>query len=476
MTTILIIDDEPNLCTLLAETVIQEGWTPVCVHTLEEAREKADSDHFDIVLLDIKLPDGSGLEALPEFIDTPGEPEIIIITGYGYADAAGLALESGAWDYVEKPINIKKIILTIRRALEYRRVKQDGGKRRILKRNGIVGNSPAINNCLEQMAESADGDHSLLISGETGTGKELFARAVHLNSHRSAQNFIVVDCSALTDTLVESSLFGHVRGAFTDAHQDREGLIKLAHRGTLFLDEIGELRPSIQKKFLRVLEEKRFRPVGGTTEINSDFRLISASHRNLEKMVETGDFRKDLLFRIRSQKLTLPPLRERPEDIPDLVHHYMARICRRMNIKPKTIQPEFLHCLYDYPWPGNVRELVNILDQVICFTKNTPILFHKHLPVEIRSAVIRQQQSRSSSLPQPPLPAPPAETAAETQPLAPWQQFRKIILQNAEKEYFARLMDVSEGDIRQMTKIAGISKSRVYDLINKHKPARTRNR
>jgi two-component system, NtrC family, response regulator len=329
-----------------------------------------------------------------------------------------------------------------------------------------VGNSPAINDCLEQLASSADGEHSLFISGETGTGKELFARAAHLNSHRADKNFVVVDCSALTDSLIESSLFGYVRGAFTDARQDRDGLIKLAHQGTLFLDEVGELPPAIQKKFLRVLEEKRFRPVGSTAEVASDFRLIAASHRNLEKMVKRGAFRKDLLFRIRSQKIILPPLRERKEDIPGLVNHYMARISRRMNIKPKIIQPEFMQCLYDYAWPGNVRELLNVLDQVICSAKNTPILFHKHLPVEIRSAIIRQQQSGTAASS---YKLPPSQIIVDDSQLSPWQDFRKTVIRNAEKEYFARLMDVSEGDIRQMTKIAGISKSRVYDLINKHR-------
>ena len=461
MATILIIDDEPSICLLLKETVSQEGWTPVSVHTLAEAHKTIVDNNIDIVLLDIHLPDGSGLEAVPSFINTPGNPEVIIITGYGHADAAGLALEHGAWDYVEKPINIKQIILSIRRALQFRQAKLVGKKSRILKRNGIVGNSQAINDCLGQMAEAADGDHSVLLSGETGTGKELFARAIHLNSQRAEHNFMVVDCTALSETLIESSLFGHVKGAFTDAGRDRDGLIKLAHRGTLFLDEIGELPLEIQKKFLRVLEDKKFRPVGSTAELKSDFRLISATNRNLEEMVEKGTFRSDLLYRIKSQKLVLPPLRERKEDIPELVNHYQARICRRMAIPPKTIHPEFIQCLYDYEWPGNVRELVNILDQVICSARSTPALFHKNLPVEIRSAVIRKQTR--------PLIEKEDEPVVNSGPeMTSWQEFRKNALETAEAKYFEQLLSATGGDIRQMVRIADMSKSRIYGLINKH--------
>jgi two-component system NtrC family response regulator len=467
MTTILIIDDEPSICMLLAETVSQEGWAPVFAHTLAEALEKVTAENVDIVLLDIHLPDGSGLETVSSFINSAGAPEVIIITGYGHSDAAGLALEHGAWDYIEKPINIKKIILSIRRALQFRQAKQVGKKSRVLKRNGIVGISQAITESLEQMAEAAEGDHSVLLTGETGTGKELFARAIHLNSQRSEQNFMVVDCTALSETLIESSLFGHVKGAFTDAGRDRDGLIKLAHRGTLFLDEVGELPLEIQKKFLRVLEEKKFRPVGSTVELKSDFRLIAATNRNLEAMVENGTFRSDLLYRIKSQKLVLPPLRNRKEDIPELVNHYQARICRRMAIPPKTIHPEFLQCLCDYDWPGNVRQLVNMLDQVICSARTTPALFHKHLPVEIRSAVIRQQ-TRATGMVDAPDGKKPIQTAPDGNSLPNWQDFRKTALENAETEYFDRLLSVTQGDIKQMVKIADMSKSRIYGLINKH--------
>ncbi|MFO8049434.1 MAG: sigma-54 dependent transcriptional regulator [Desulfosudaceae bacterium] len=466
MTTILIIDDEQPICSLLSETILNEGWDePVVANNLSDARQTATAQPVDIVLLDIHLPDGSGLENLPFFINSPGRPEVIILTGYGHSDAAGLALEYGAWDYIEKPVNIKNLALSIHRAIEFRQAKQAMKQSRILKRNGIIGSSPVINDCLEQMAEAAEGDHSVLVAGETGTGKELLARAIHLNSQRAAENFIVVDCTALSETLIESNLFGHVKGAFTDAGRDRDGLVKLAHRGTLFLDEIGELPPEMQKKFLRVLEEKKFRPVGSTAEVTSDFRLISATNRDLDEMVDQGSFRKDLLYRIKSQKLTLPPLRQRKEDLSELTNHYLARICRRLDIPPKTIQPEFMQCLHVYDWPGNIRELVNVLDQVVCSAKNTPVLFHKHLPIEIRSTVIRQQ----TSSPDKPRQTPGSGSAMGRNPdLTAWPDFRKAVLEETEKSYLKRLTAETNGDIDEMIRLSGLSKSRIYGLLSKH--------
>ncbi len=466
MANVLIIDDEEVMCTVLAEVVSRGGWSPVCVKSLHRARELAEDDYFDIVLLDIYLPDGNGLEVLPDFVNTHSQPEVIIMTGYGHGESADLALKHGAWDYLTKPFNQKKITLSIKRALEFRKAKLARQKHRILKRDHIVGTSLAINEALSLVGEAARGEHSVLITGETGTGKELFARAIHINSQRAKRHFIVVDCTSLSEHLIESSLFGHVKGAFTDAYQNRTGLIEMAHQGTLFLDEIGELPLAIQKKLLRVLEEKRFRPIGSTTEKTSDFRLVSATNRDLEKMVAAGAFRDDLLYRIKSQELRLPPLRHRKEDISELVNHYMSRICRRMNISPKTMQPEFLNCLLAYDWPGNVRELVNVMDQVLCASQELPTLFHKQLPMEIRSAHIRQESEMDD---QPAFaPAdhtePPELRTDLASPLPSWQKYRQM----AEKAYFSQLLAETNGDISKMQKIARMSKSRLYDLINKH--------
>jgi DNA-binding NtrC family response regulator len=270
---------------------------------------------YDVIFLDVRLPDGIGLDAIQKIKANSSAPEVVIITGEGDPNGAELAIQYGAWDYIEKPPSVQSVILPLVRALQYRTEKKDAQKPLMIKRDNIIGNSPQLLRSLKKLARAAQSQASVLIEGETGTGKELFAMAIHQSSSRSGKNFVVVDCAALPETLVESVLFGHAKGAFTGADQAKEGLVKQADQGTLFLDEIGELPLSLQKAFLRVLQEQRFRPIGGGSEVNSDFRLIAATNRDLDRMVQEKQFRQDLLFRIRSLVITLPPLRERPEDI-----------------------------------------------------------------------------------------------------------------------------------------------------------------
>ena len=312
-----------------------------------------------------------------------------MITGLGDPDEAELAIKSGAWDYLEKPASFDAIKLPLLRALEYRAERKSGNPSIVLKRNGIIGDSQKITSCLELLAQAAGSDANVLITGETGTGKELFAKVVHSNSPRAKRNFVVVDCTALPETLVESVLFGHARGAFTGAETSEEGLIKQADGGTLFLDEIGELPLLIQKRFLRVIQEHRFRPVGGRQEIASDFRLVAATNRNLEDMVREGRFREDLLFRLRTIVIESPPLREIPEDIKKLTVYYMNDLCERFGIVAKGASPEFWEIVTEYPWPGNVRELIQALEKALISAKDEPMLFPKHLPTYIRIQVAR---------------------------------------------------------------------------------------
>lgn len=473
MPTILIIDDEPAICDVLAEIIGRQRWQPVISNRLSEAHAIAAKMNVDVVLLDVRLPDGNGLHAISGFVHSPGKPEVIIITGQGCPDAASLALQYGAWDYIEKPLTVKQIILSVRRALEYRQAMMTAGKGRILKRSGIIGSSPAINECLAQLGIAADGDHNVLIYGETGTGKELFARAIHLNSTRRDKNLVAVDCATLTPGLIGSHLFGHVKGAFTDATRDQEGLISLADGGTLFLDEIGEIPLAMQKTFLRVLETRRFRPLGATKEIKSDFRLLAATNRNLEEMAAQGLFRNDLLYRLKSQELAIPPLRNRKEDIAELVNYYMAAFCQQAGIQPKICQPEFMQCLYNYSWPGNVRELINVLDMVVSTTKNDQILFHKHLPVNIRITMIDQPlKTKNIDLRQEGNPSLPAAGSG----LVTLKAFRETAMQRMEKEYMVRLLEETQGDLTEMIRISGMGKSRIYELLEKHGLSPRKNR
>ena len=306
-------------------------------------------------MLDVRLPDGSGLEALPKIREVSYSPEVIIITGMGDPDGAELAINCGAWDYIEKPASIKQMTLPLMRTLEFREGKKAKRIPVLLKRENIIGNCPRMMEALEQLAQAASIDANVLITGETGTGKELFARAIHENSNRASGGFVMVDCTALPESLLESILFGHEKGAFTGADKSKDGLIKHADGGTLFLDEIGELPLSTQKAFLRVIQERRFRSIGGKEERRSDFRLIAATNRNLDQMVQKDLFRSDLLFRLRSFIIEVPPLRERVEDIKDLVTYYTNNFCSIYDIETKGFSPDFFDAMAKYNWPGNVR-------------------------------------------------------------------------------------------------------------------------
>ncbi len=298
MAEILIIDDDEMMCSTLAALVERSNHRATCAMTLKQGLRQATDNDIDVVFLDVKMPDGNGLDLLPEIENCPSGPEVIIITGFGDLNGAELAIKSGAWDYIEKGFSIKEITLSLERALQYRKEKKEVAQTRKmvpLKRDKIIGNSVALNHCLEMVAQSAESEANVFITGETGTGKELFARAVHDNSLRRHEKFVVVDCTSLPETLVESLLFGHEKGSFTGADKARDGLVKQADKGTLFLDEVGELPMVLQKAFLRVLQEHRFRPLGSNREVESNFRLIAATNRDLDAMVTEGTFRSDLL-------------------------------------------------------------------------------------------------------------------------------------------------------------------------------------
>ena len=335
------------------------------------------------------------------------------------------------------------MILPLVRALQYRDVKLAQKPLMTLKRQGIVGSSPSMMACLERVAHVAGSDASVLITGETGTGKEGFAWAIHENSRRADKNFVVVDCATLSDTLVESVLFGYQKGAFTGADRSREGLIKQADGGTLFLDEIGELPLAVQKAFLRVLQERRFRPLGGKEELRSDFRLVAATNRDLDAMVRDGQFRSDLLYRIRSFTIELPPLREHPEDIPALVTYHVSRLAERHGDKMLNFSPEFLDALKAYQWPGNVRELVNALERVLAEAGDDTTVFPKDLPSHIRVQMARSAVGGKATARK----AIPLQE--DTGPLPKLQDLRDDAIARVEKQYLRDLMAVAGDNIKQ---------------------------
>jgi two-component system NtrC family response regulator len=391
--------------------------------------------------------------------ESPSKPEVIIVTASGDPDGAELALRYGAWDYIQKSPSVKDLLLPLSRALDYRREKRAAKPPVVLKRDRIIGNGSSIQVCLQKVAQAASCEVNVLLTGETGTGKELFARAVHENSDRSNHNFVVVDCAALPSELVESLLFGHKKGAFTGANTDQIGLVSQADGGTLFLDEVGELPQEMQKKFLRVLQEKCFRPVGARDEMVSRFRVIAATNRDLDKMAEEGNFRKDLLYRLRAMEIELPALRERKEDIIDLVRFHVARLCDLYDTGPKGFSPEFLEALNAYDWPGNVRELVNVLDSAVALSGKSLTLYANHLPIQMRVNMLKQSLGRQSG-------GNGKSCVSEApQPLRSMRDFREEV----EREYLDRLIACSMNDIQEATRISGVSKSRLYELFAKHK-------
>jgi len=297
MASILIIDDDRAICQMLSTMVERLDHDVTTAFSLKEGMKRAQAEAVDVVFLDLGLPDGNGLDLLPKLRNAPSTPEVIIITGHGGQEGAELSVKYGAWDYIEKPVTPEQVSLPLARALQYREAKSTEAHAKALRLEGIVGQSPPMQACFDALAQAAFGDANVLITGETGTGKELFARAVHGNGTRATGPFVPVDCAALPETLVESMLFGHEKGAFTGADSPKTGLIRQAEGGTLFLDEVGELAMSVQSSFLRVLQERRFRPVGGHQEIGSDFRLIAATNRELNHLADQGQFRRDLLFR-----------------------------------------------------------------------------------------------------------------------------------------------------------------------------------
>lgn len=460
MSRILIVDDDRAFCQLLTKIVRRLGHEAQCSFSLEEGLSQAHIGIFDVVFLDVDLPDGNGLEALPRLRELPEAPEVIIITGYGGAEGAAAALKNGAWDYLVKPTSNKEITLSLKRVLQYRQEKKTVRIPLVLQQSGIVGASAAMRACLTLLAQAAASDAPVLLSGETGTGKELFATAIHRNSRRASGAFIVVDCAALPETLAESILFGHEKGAFTGADRDRQGLVKQADGGTLFLDEIGELPLALQKTLLRVLEVRRFRPLGARDEVYSDFRLVAATNRDLARMVKEGQFRQDLLFRLRALTIELPPLRERPEDIKLLVVHYLEKLCSRYRLGLKGFTPEFLDCLQTYDWPGNVRELINTLERALAAAQDEPTLFPQHLPLNLRLKLVERKILKKSKSPDPLLEYP--------DPMEPFPEL-KVFREAMDLEYLRALLFRTGGNISQACRISGLSRSSLYELLKKHR-------
>lgn len=460
---VLIIDDDQTICDALARVVTRLGHTAATASTLAEGLARTAREAVDVVFLDVRMPDGNGLDAIGHIRRAPSTPEVIVITGWGDPDGAERAMRQGAWDYIEKPPSVKTMTTPLVRAMEHRlrgRLPEEAVAP--FRFAGIAGGNPKRVQCLERAARAAASDVNVLLTGATGAGKELFARAIHANSPRREGAFVVVDCAALPAGIVESVLFGSEKGAYTGADRRREGLLIRAHGGTLFLDEVGELPLSVQKAFLRVLQERSVRPVGGLAEMPCHFRLVAATNRDLETMAAKGLFRQDLLFRLQGVGIELPPLAGHPEDILDFAGHFVREAAERLGIAPKPLSEDFSRALLAYPWPGNIRELKNIVEAALALAMDDDFLMPVHLPLHIRVCAARNRVSGRAVGQE--TPATPLLGGLGEAVLPDFREYRD----SREADYLRVLVGRYAGDVGRMLRISGLSRSRFYALLKKY--------
>jgi DNA-binding NtrC family response regulator len=387
---LLIVDDEGTLRSAISERLADHGFSVEQAGSGEEALQRLTGFAFDILITDLRLPGISGRDVLDAALERYPDIIAIVITGYGTVKDAVDAIKQGAADFITKPFQFDALLHVLRSAIEQRRLKSENAYLRSqledrYRIDGLVGRSRVMRDLFQLLETVASTSSTVLITGETGTGKELAARAIHHNSPRRANRFVALNCSAIPETLLEAELFGHARGAFTGAIGTRQGRVEQAHKGTLFLDEVGTMSPSLQAKLLRVLQEREFERVGDSHTIKIDVRVIAATHSDLAKMVAEGAFREDLFYRLNVLPVQLPPLRDRREDIPLLVQHFLQRLAADTGRSAMTVSQEAMRCLMAYRWPGNVRQLENAVERALAFSQGRTHIDVQDLPPEIQN-------------------------------------------------------------------------------------------
>jgi DNA-binding NtrC family response regulator len=375
---VLAVDDEQVVCESIRRVLGEEGYNISTSTSSREGLELLRREHFDLLLLDIKMPEMDGIELLRAARDVSPETEVLIITGYATIETAVEAIKLGAFDYLEKPVSPPQLIVAAARALERkhlvdltRRLRSELETRHRI--GNVICSSPRMRKVMQLVSKVAPTNSTVLITGETGTGKDVIARAIHYNSTRKDGPFVIVDCASMAESLLESELFGHVRGAFTGAVKDRKGLAETARGGTLFLDEVSTVSPQLQGSLLRLLQAREIRPVGSDKTVAVDVRVIAATNRNLQELIDAGSFREDLFYRLSVFTISLPPLRERPEEIPLLTHHFMRRFAEEFGKPIDSITPQAMAVLEAHDWPGNVRELEHAVERAVLLTEGRTV-------------------------------------------------------------------------------------------------------
>ena len=436
---ILVVDDEYSVRDSLYHWFKKDGYRVATAENAAGALAQFAAAHFDVVLLDIKMPGMDGIELQRRLLEVAPHTTVIIITAHGTIETAVEALKNGAFDYVTKPVDPDHLSRLVQKALEHRRLQTENVRLRakidtLVQTDAIVAVSPQMREVLELVEALADTEVTVLIRGESGTGKELVARAIHDRGSRRYYPLVPVNCGALPEQLLETELFGHEKGAFTGAHQRRKGKLEQADGGTLFLDEVGSISPKTQVELLRVLESKEFTRIGGQKPVRVDFRVVCATNQDLEELVEAKLFREDLYFRINVFRVDLPPLRERPEDIPVLVEHFVERFSRQLNKRVTGVSPQAMELLQHHPWPGNVRELGNAVERAVFLSKEPTLQAHD-LPLLPPTTESGQ----------------PGDSLAEV-----------------EKAHIARILRRCGGNISQAAKVLGVDRATLYNKIKKY--------
>jgi two-component system nitrogen regulation response regulator NtrX len=443
---VLVVDDESGVRSSLSGILTDEGYVVEVVETGETCLKALESQRPDLILLDVWLPGIDGLETLTRIREIDADLPVVVISGHGNIETAVKAVRMGAQDFVEKPLSLEKTLLAVRNALRQTRLLAENRalKEQVEHRWAMVGESDSIRSLRAEIARAAPSNGRVLIYGENGTGKELVARSIHQQSLRKPGPFVELNCAAIPEDLIESELFGHTRGAFTGAVAPKKGKFELADGGTLFLDEIADMTLKTQAKVLRALQEQKIEPVGGTSQVAVDVRVIAATNKKLEDEIRAGRFREDLYFRLNVIPFQVPPLRERRADIPLLARHFIGEICAEYGRKPKELQPDAMERLVQQPWPGNVRELRNTIERLVIMVPGSAIEA-RHVPA--------------------PLLSPTAESPVPAgAPAAPGDEFGSLAEAREawEKGYIWRKYQECGGNMSRLAELLGVERSNLY--------------
>ena len=439
---ILIIDDEAGIRSALRGILEDEGFAVKSTESGEDGLELLKSENFDLILLDIWLPNMSGIEVLKQIKSNEINTQVVMITGHGSVETAVKATKLGAYDFLEKPLSLEKVVLTAKNALKQKRLEEENIqlKEKIKTKYLLIGKSSSIQKLRAEIKKAAPTSGRVLIYGENGTGKELIARLIHQQSPRKNKRFIQINAAAIPDDLIENELFGYVKGSFPQAEKSKKGKLLLADGGTLFLDEIGDMSLKTQAKLVRVIEEQRFEPIGSSDSISINTRLIAATNRNLRELVSKGLFREDLFFKLNVIPLVIPPLRERKEDIPLLIDYFLKYFSNEYGKKPKTMSQEAMKAFLNYSWPGNVSELINVIERFVIMVEDEQIkASHLSLLVEPREFQYISEENGYKSL--------------------------KEARENFEKEYIHRVLINHSWDVEQAAAILKVEPKHLQQKI-----------